>query len=111
MQSKGGKARAEKLTPERRAAIASKAAKQRWAARKPGMVTKSVTMPAEHWAFVLERCKALKLQPSDWIMRLINDTRKRLAEPKIKAVAQPAKVEADTRPIRGFDRDTGEPIR
>lgn len=34
MGRKGGKARAEKMTPERRAEIAKKAAAKRWAARK-----------------------------------------------------------------------------
>jgi hypothetical protein len=32
--SKGGKARAEKLTPEQRSAIAKKAAKARWAKKR-----------------------------------------------------------------------------
>jgi hypothetical protein len=32
--SKGGKARAEKLTPEQRSAIAKKAAKARWAKKQ-----------------------------------------------------------------------------
>jgi len=32
---KGGKARAEKLSPEERAAIAKKAAEVRWAKKKP----------------------------------------------------------------------------
>jgi hypothetical protein len=32
---KGGKARAEKLSPEERKAIAKKAAEKRWADRKP----------------------------------------------------------------------------
>jgi hypothetical protein len=32
--SKGGKARAEKLTPEQRSAIAKKAAEARWAKRR-----------------------------------------------------------------------------
>ena len=35
--SMGGKARAKKLTPERRKEIASNAAKARWAKRKSGM--------------------------------------------------------------------------
>jgi|SRR5579871_2158862 len=90
MQSRGGKARAEKLSPERRRAIASEAARKRWAGREPGTVTKSVTMPAEQWAFVLERAKARDISPSDWMTRMVKDTRKRLETPETTVASGPA---------------------
>src|ERR1700722_19614587 len=46
IQSKGGKIRAQKLTPERRRAIAEKAASMRWAKEPVGMTASKSAVPS-----------------------------------------------------------------
>lgn len=77
IQSKGGKARAEKLTPARRKEIATTAAQARWS-NQGNEVTKLLRIESELWLWVVARAAERKVSPGAWLVRCIRDARKRI---------------------------------
>ncbi len=78
VQSKGGLARAAKLSPERRRAIAEQAANVRWSQEgKPG-ITKTFRIDAELWLWIVNRASSVKTTPNGWLIRCIKDAKKRV---------------------------------
>jgi hypothetical protein len=69
IQSDGGKARAAKLTKERRVEIARLAAAKRWAP-KPDRILVQVDFPRDIWAAIEARAKAKGIRPGAWMVRL-----------------------------------------
>lgn len=79
MQSKGGRARAEKLSPERRSEISTQAALARWG-QKDGRreVAKSIRFDPALWLWIVERAGQRDVTPNAWLVRCVVDAKKRL---------------------------------
>lgn len=84
----GGRARAEKLSPERRVEIAREAAEKRWANRNPReMVTHEALpiLPSDLQAFVAAQAKERNVTPSNFIERCVRAAKETLEAPDVPA--------------------------